>query len=160
MADRTEENHFKQLVTACGQHLFTSLHEKNYTAIASFSLAAQDYLRNGGSQFTTVLTVHIMRYITERTELPSQRCMKIVAQVYQKEQTVFINFRWLTKKAKAELKSKNPNVVELCWVCKLNKPARDFKRCGNCRDASYCSVECQRKSWPDHRKECNKERVD
>lgn len=150
----SDGKHFKDLVATCGDHLLTGLRTNNFTGIASFSLAMDEYIRNGSSHFTTILTVHIMKHITERTEIPGNDNMKIVAQVHQKNNDVFVNFRWLTAKMKTDLKKTNPRVVELCWICKLNKPARDFKRCGVCRNASYCSVECQRISWPEHKKEC------
>ncbi|KAJ7062097.1 hypothetical protein C8F01DRAFT_1136387 [Mycena amicta] len=28
------------------------------------------------------------------------------------------------------------------------------KKCGRCKRPAYCSVECQRKAWPKHKKEC------
>ena len=37
-----------------------------------------------------------------------------------------------------------------CAVCGIAGP----KRCGNCREANYCSVEHQKLHWPQHRKAC------
>ncbi|GAA6025358.1 hypothetical protein JCM10207_001362, partial [Rhodosporidiobolus poonsookiae] len=54
-----------------------------------------------------------------------------------------------------------PSTSESCTVCRLS-PAelniRQLKRCGAClkvgRVHLYCSSECQRADWPDHRKTC------
>eukprot|EP00928_Gymnodinium_smaydae_P050325 TRINITY_DN33895_c0_g1_i1.p1 TRINITY_DN33895_c0_g1~~TRINITY_DN33895_c0_g1_i1.p1 ORF type:complete len:237 (+),score=35.19 TRINITY_DN33895_c0_g1_i1:92-802(+) len=34
------------------------------------------------------------------------------------------------------------------------------KRCSACKGACYCSVECQRKAWPDHKRTCGKPTVE
>jgi hypothetical protein len=172
----TEQKKFNELVHVCGKHLLKGLYKNDFTGIATFSLAMTDYLHYGGTDFTTLLTVHIMQYITERSAVPAKTNMKIVAHVNRKDEVkssptenilhytnsdantqnaeVHVSFRWLTQKTKKELKKNNPYVVELCWICKLNKPATDFKRCGGCRIASYCSTQCQRMNWPEHRHEC------
>ena len=40
-----------------------------------------------------------------------------------------------------------------CLVCG-NPEAR--RRCGECGVPHYCGVECQRKDWPRHKKECKR----
>ncbi len=40
----------------------------------------------------------------------------------------------------------------LCENCGKAEPV--MKRCGRCERAKYCSRECQRESWPIHRKDC------
>lgn len=43
-------------------------------------------------------------------------------------------------------------MINICHTCKdIQKPAR---KCGGCGGAYYCSVECQRKDWPDHKISC------
>lgn len=39
-----------------------------------------------------------------------------------------------------------------CASCK--KTAQNLKRCGRCRTVVYCSVECQRSHWVQHKKVC------
>jgi hypothetical protein len=31
-----------------------------------------------------------------------------------------------------------------------------MKKCSRCRQATYCSVECQRKAWAEHKAHCVK----
>ena len=38
----------------------------------------------------------------------------------------------------------------LCAVCKKDAD----KSCGECKNAHYCSAECQKKDWPTHKKLC------
>merc|ERR1719476_43206 len=40
---------------------------------------------------------------------------------------------------------------EFC-VCKARSP--NTKKCSGCYSAWFCSVDCQRKTWPDHRGQC------
>jgi hypothetical protein len=44
-----------------------------------------------------------------------------------------------------------------CSVC--SKPTASLKVCSRCRGKQYCSRECQRRDWPDHKKACNVARV-
>jgi hypothetical protein len=41
-----------------------------------------------------------------------------------------------------------------CAVCGI--PLADVKQCGGCRKVAYCSRECQRKHWPQHKEECRR----
>jgi hypothetical protein len=33
-----------------------------------------------------------------------------------------------------------------------------MKKCSRCRNATYCSVECQKQDWNRHKTECQKRR--
>ena len=44
--------------------------------------------------------------------------------------------------------------MEKCSGCEAQKPRTDLKRCSECKDVWYCSVECQRADWQSHRKLC------
>lgn len=58
-------------------------------------------------------------------------------------------------KVTRELKVKKNKAVKsenVCWNCgKFGK-----KKCGNCRVAKYCSKECQRVHWKEHKPICRK----
>ncbi|KAJ6492071.1 hypothetical protein C8R45DRAFT_191394 [Mycena sanguinolenta] len=43
-----------------------------------------------------------------------------------------------------------------CRTCYAKTNRKDLKRCGRCQNAWYCSTECQKKDWSDHKKFCNK----
>jgi len=47
---------------------------------------------------------------------------------------------------------KRNEVKDICRYC--NKTGDDFKRCGRCKTAFYCSRECQTKDWKVHKKSC------
>uniref|UniRef100_A0A5F9DN46 [histone H3]-lysine(4) N-trimethyltransferase n=1 Tax=Oryctolagus cuniculus TaxID=9986 RepID=A0A5F9DN46_RABIT len=40
----------------------------------------------------------------------------------------------------------------VCDRCLLGK--EKLMRCSQCRVAKYCSAKCQKKAWPDHKREC------
>lgn len=48
--------------------------------------------------------------------------------------------------------------VRVCARCGTNDAASDSKlmRCQRCKVVSYCSQECQRADWKQHKKLCNK----
>ena len=37
-----------------------------------------------------------------------------------------------------------------CRICKKNAT----KKCGKCKETFYCSLDCQKKDWPDHKTIC------
>ncbi|RPA82221.1 hypothetical protein BJ508DRAFT_93267 [Ascobolus immersus RN42] len=41
--------------------------------------------------------------------------------------------------------------IEACLECKKMVPT---KKCSGCKKTWYCSRECQKKAWPEHRQEC------
>ncbi|KAL9187279.1 hypothetical protein ACHAXT_001382 [Thalassiosira profunda] len=41
-----------------------------------------------------------------------------------------------------------------CWKCHAVKERKLLLECTGCRVHSYCSKECQRKDWPDHKEYC------
>ncbi|KAJ6536157.1 hypothetical protein B0H19DRAFT_1270954 [Mycena capillaripes] len=41
-----------------------------------------------------------------------------------------------------------------CFTCKQSKGRDDLKSCGRCRLVRYCSSECQKKDWKNHKKFC------
>ena len=49
--------------------------------------------------------------------------------------------------------------VESCEVCgrtKSDAGGKSLMRCARCQVVKYCSVECQRRDWKEHKKECKK----
>ena len=45
-----------------------------------------------------------------------------------------------------------PGGEECCLRCL--QPVAKVKLCSRCKTAVYCSVECQRKHWPEHKRNC------
>lgn len=41
-----------------------------------------------------------------------------------------------------------------CMGCKKTQEETKFKMCGKCRFVPYCSPECQRANWPEHKRLC------
>jgi len=50
----------------------------------------------------------------------------------------------------------------ICITCKINLEVkgRAIKRCGGCKKATYCSIECQKADWKRHKEHCKKRIVD
>ncbi|CAI4233143.1 unnamed protein product [Auanema sp. JU1783] len=46
------------------------------------------------------------------------------------------------------------HIATTCHVCFTSKEDRTLSRCSRCRFAHYCSKECQKKDWLDHKYEC------
>lgn len=56
--------------------------------------------------------------------------------------------KWILRRAGEEA----PQVEKKCDCCRRTDAA--LKNCSKCHIARYCSVECQRKAWPEHKKTC------
>lgn len=44
--------------------------------------------------------------------------------------------------------------IRSCQVCLNTRTIHKIQLCGNCKNARYCSIECQTKDWPNHKLEC------
>ena len=56
---------------------------------------------------------------------------------------------------RGDVDSEQPETALYCAVClKPGRLGEDLKLCARCKSVAYCSVECQRKNWPLHKKEC------
>ena len=52
---------------------------------------------------------------------------------------------------KAELEERMRH-WKVCASCQI--ALQKMKKCSVCKDAHYCSRECQRKAWPEHKQTC------
>lgn len=51
--------------------------------------------------------------------------------------------------------SNPPSTVDECATChKTSTETGPLKRCGRCKTAAYCSVECQKADWKTHKPNC------
>ena len=42
-----------------------------------------------------------------------------------------------------------------CNFCKIRKTKRELKKCGNCKEVRYCSIDCQKQDWKyNHKQKC------
>ena len=53
---------------------------------------------------------------------------------------------------KREIEREFYKSIKFCNSCQ--RPGEWKKRCGRCKEAYYCSRECQRWAWPVHKKHC------
>jgi hypothetical protein len=65
----------------------------------------------------------------------------------------------LTAKLGIQFPSPDSNAGRACRHCKKREPddatpEQKFKRCSRCRDAYYCSPECQPADWKHHKLQC------
>ncbi|KAJ7603878.1 hypothetical protein DFH06DRAFT_1255942 [Mycena polygramma] len=44
--------------------------------------------------------------------------------------------------------------IEICFLCRAKKLRKKIKTCTKCMAVKYCSVDCQRADWPEHKKSC------
>ena len=42
----------------------------------------------------------------------------------------------------------------LCNCCQKSESEHKFKQCKSCKAVRYCSEQCQKTNWPDHKKIC------
>ncbi|KAJ7160586.1 hypothetical protein C8R43DRAFT_993370 [Mycena crocata] len=55
------------------------------------------------------------------------------------------------------LRETRASLRQACAVCmKVGGPDSGLRRCGKCKQASYCSTECQRKDWAGHKAACSR----
>lgn len=52
--------------------------------------------------------------------------------------------------------SRNSVFSNVCATCQSLSKTLSLRKCSQCKSVRYCSVECQRKHWPEHKKECHK----
>lgn len=103
---------------------------------------AENYLeRRGGicaysdcTKKATLATRHVEEDYLNIDLFCSKQCKKLVATTY-----------------------KNQNIQKPTTMCKVClKTGKDVKRCGRCQRVYYCSRECQKSDWSEHKVDCLK----
>jgi hypothetical protein len=61
----------------------------------------------------------------------------------------------LNQEERQERREKKAKQVT-CDTCKKRSSYTKMKKCSRCRNATYCSVECQKQDWNRHKQECQK----
>ncbi|KAJ7339059.1 hypothetical protein DFH08DRAFT_938828 [Mycena albidolilacea] len=61
---------------------------------------------------------------------------------------------------KSKSKAEAANKQHACYGCQRVMGRDDLKSCGRCRVVRYCSSECQKKDWKNHKKFCGVSRFD
>ena len=44
--------------------------------------------------------------------------------------------------------------VFFCSNCGISSQETQLRKCGRCRNERYCSRDCQKAKWPEHKKRC------
>lgn len=61
----------------------------------------------------------------------------------------------LNQEARLERRGRKAKQVS-CDTCNRRQSYTRMKKCSRCRNATYCSVECQKQDWNRHKEECKK----
>lgn len=73
----------------------------------------------------------------------------------EKDRSWSVNISWKGKNERAKTKKELLGHEHfICNTCKEILPSNQLRKCSGCRMAYYCSLECQKKDWKDHRKDC------
>ena len=64
-----------------------------------------------------------------------------------------MELRW-TKNIDWDSLDTNKKVSSNCYGCRERFPIEKLSSCGKCKQACYCSKECQKKDWKSHKKVC------
>ncbi|KAJ7605203.1 hypothetical protein FB45DRAFT_1042651 [Roridomyces roridus] len=60
----------------------------------------------------------------------------------------------------SQCKERDAIAYHACSVCLKKTDLEKLKRCGRCQIVLYCSSDCQKKDWPEHKKFCGKKDFD
>ena len=120
-----------------------------YGFVAPEHLLKQLTMKKIGEQVSELVSSYI-----SKQDVDQMFCDHQIA-VNCKPDTKEITIRWYVKKRDKEIIIKK-NGTEWCEICDQFKPVIDFKKCGQCKCQRYCSRECQKSDWKEHKKVCGK----
>lgn len=91
---------------------------------------------------------HIIIFFTAPMESPEETMAYLITNPQVAELPKKLNNPTLAQESLDDFKSGRN-----CFNCKKGTVVK-MKACGDCRMAVYCSKECQRENWPDHKQKC------
>src|SRR5260221_10863486 len=53
----------------------------------------------------------------------------------------------------------SPILATCCFICANSSTTHTLFYCSGCRNVRYCSKECQKKHWPEHKEECKTKKM-
>ena len=57
------------------------------------------------------------------------------------------------------IEAKKMEKIAVCFCCEEEFPKEKMRRCKGCDHVQYCSKECYKKDWPDHKEWCKRNSV-
>lgn len=81
---------------------------------------------------------------------------KIINEVCRVNGKPMYKLSLLSKEGAKELKKTigKENLKGICHGCNKGTYLNILKKCGTCKDVSYCSRECQKADWKEHKPKC------
>lgn len=121
-----------------------------------------DYLLMSADAFCTDLS-------SRDPTIASEHRRKLEFLLLQLRMSMFDETQWMSMKEgkqgeeletletleKMVKRHRGPGGIDVCSFCRRDaKEGEKFKHCGRCKGAWYCSSECQREDWVEHKREC------
>jgi hypothetical protein len=146
----------------CGDNLYEAYKagKKEY-GVSSFKVLIKDLIKCGdltttANDFGDIVYVNISNKLSESAAKRMNERILVGYESFENKTDIQLSyteftFKFYVNKRDKELKK---DALQECTCCNELKVATEFKKCSNCKVAYYCSAECQKKHWKQHKSYC------
>ena len=147
----------------CGDNLYAAYKAgKQETAVSTFKMLLTDLIKCGNTTDTTandfgdIVYTYILSRLPDSVAKGMNQTILVGYQSFENKTDIQLShaeftFQFYIKKRDKELKKIS---LQMCHGCDIQKTSSEFKKCSNCKMAYYCSSECQKKDWKEHKPQC------